>query len=262
MALPFTLPPTQGGTAPVSVSCTPAPGVSAPVGQTTVSCTAVDSRAVTTTCSFQVRVVAAPVLGADRFLALGDSLTFGTTSRHGVRAIAGNNYVEKLQTLLSDRYFDQRPVVVNSGIPGEWAEDLENRYGDALRLHMPQVIILLTGANDLMARGEAAIPQATRAIENMARDAQRRGIGVVLSTLPPQRPGSTRGVASSEVVQLNREIRGLCARYGMACADVYTAMGGDFSPLIGADGLHPTLAGYDRMAETYYEVIVSRFERR
>jgi hypothetical protein len=39
-------------------------------------------------------------------------------------------------------------------------------------------------------------------------------------------------------------------------------MGGDFTPLIGADGLHPTLAGYDRMAETYFEVIVSAFERQ
>jgi hypothetical protein len=38
-------------------------------------------------------------------------------------------------------------------------------------------------------------------------------------------------------------------------------MGGDASPLIGADGLHPTLAGYDRMAETYFDVLVDTYER-
>jgi lysophospholipase L1-like esterase len=260
--LSFGLPETQGGTAPVTVACTPAPGAAAPVGQTSVACLATDSRAVTAACEFSVRVVAAPLLGLERFLALGDSLTFGTTSRHGVRSIAGNNYVEKLQTLLADRYFDERPTVVNAGLPGEWAEDLEGRYGTILGQHDPQVLILLSGTNDLLASGAAAIPRVTRALESMARDAQQRRIRVILSTLPPQRPDSVKGMAFTEVVELNAEIRGLCARYRVPCADVYAAMGGDFSPLIGSDGLHPTLEGYDRMAETYFAVIASTFESR
>jgi lysophospholipase L1-like esterase len=263
VALPFALPQAQGGTAPVTVVCTPAPGTPAPVGDTTITCTATDSRAVTASCTFGARVVAAPVLAVERFVALGDSITFGTTSRRPLRVIEGNNYVEKLQTLLAERYFDQRPSVANAGVPGEWAEDLEAYYyADVIRRHSPQVLILLAGTNDVLAIGDAAIPRVTRSLENMTRDAQQRGIAVVLSTLPPQRPNSPKGIAFREVPMLNREILGLCARYGTGCADIYTAMGGDSSPLIGTDGLHPTLAGYDRMAETYFEVIVSRFERR
>ncbi len=259
--LAFSLPQTQGGTLPVTVTCTPASGASAPVGDTRVTCTATDARQVTATCDFSVRVVAAPVLGVERILALGDSLTFGVVSRtRTLRVIEGDNYVAKLQTLLTERYFDQQPRVLNSGVPGERAGDIASRYGDALRQSSAQVVILLAGANDLFAEGARAIPSVVRSLESITRDAQGRGVEVILSTLPPQRPGSSKGFSYKEVVDLNGQILGLCSRYRVRCADVYASMGGDFTPLIGADGLHPTLAGYDRMAETYFEVIVSAFE--
>lgn len=259
--LEFALPQAQGGTAPVTVACTPAPGGRAPVGSSQVTCTATDARQVTATCSFAVRVVAAPVLQVERILALGDSLTFGVVSRRPLRVIPGDNYVAKLQSLLTERYFDQHPTVFNAGVPGERVDTIAARYGDALRQTNPQVMIVLAGANDLAAAGASAIPSVVRALESITRDAQARGVGVILSTLPPQRPGTPKGSTYKEVVQLNGQILGLCSRYRTHCADVYSAMGGDFTPLIGADGLHPTLAGYDRMAETYFDVIVSAYER-
>lgn len=259
--LSYTVPQAQGGTAPVGVACNPPVGGAAPVGETTITCTATDARQVKATCDFTVRVVAAPVLGIERVLAIGDSLTFGTVSRSTLREIPGTNYVEKLQTLLSERYFDQQPRVFNAGVPGERAAVTAQRYGDALRQTNAQVLIVLTGANDLGAEGVRGIPDVIRSIESITRDAQARGVAVILSTLPPQRPGSPKGTAFKEVVDLNGQIFGLCSRYGARCADVYTAMGGDSSPLIGADGLHPTLAGYDRMAEVYFEIIASAFER-
>ncbi len=260
--LAFTPPQASGGAAPVSVACTPAPGFAAPLGDTRVTCTATDARQATASCDFTVRVIGAPVLGVERILALGDSLTYGVVSRlRAVRAIAGDNYAAKLQTLLSERYFDQDPMVFNSGVPGERAEKIAERYGTALRESDAQVLILLAGANDLVGDGARAIPSVVRSIEVIARDAQARGVEVILSTLPPQRPGTTRGTASAEVVSLNAEIIGLCSRYRVHCADIYAAFGGEQSPLIGADGLHPTLAGYDRMAETYFQIIVDAFER-
>ncbi len=260
--LAFTPPQAQGGTAPVSVTCTPAPGAAVPVGDTRVTCTATDASRATASCNFTVRVIGAPVLGVERILALGDSLTYGVVSRlRAVRAISGDNYAAKLQTLLSERYFDQDPMVFNSGVPGERAAQIAARYGTALRESDAQVLILLAGANDLVGEGARAIPSVVRSIEVIARDAQARGVEVILSTLPPQRPGTLRGTASAEVVSLNAEIIGLCSRYRVHCADIYTAFGGEQSPLIGADGLHPTMEGYDRMAETYFRVIVDAFER-
>jgi lysophospholipase L1-like esterase len=60
---------------------------------------------------------------------------------------------------------------------------------------------------------------------------------------------------------LNARILDLCRRYQTGCVDLYAAFGGEQSPLIGSDGLHPTPAGYDTIAEAYFEVIRRLFER-
>ena len=80
-------------------------------------------------------------------------------------------------------------------------------------------------------------------------------------TLTPQRSGSLKGTAPDVVRDLNGRIRDLCRRYQNGCADLYAAFGNEQSPLIGADGLHPTPAGYDVIAETFFDVITRLFER-
>ena len=44
--------------------------------------------------------------------------------------------------------------------------------------------------------------------------------------------------------------------------DLYAALGVDVNTYIGVDGLHPTEAGYRRMAEVFFEVIRTRYETR
>ena len=259
--LAYVVPPATGGTAPVSVTCTPAVGTPAAVGQTAVTCTATDARSQTASCSFAVAVVVAPSLSVERILSLGDSFTFGTTSRALQREIPGDTYVQKLEVLLRERYPDQPISLTNAGVPGQFVYQIEDRYPAALRQSNPQLLILQGGANDLNAEGTRAVRDVVSRLEAIARDAQSRGVAVILSTLTPMRPGSTKGTAPEAVRQLNAEIRGLCRRYGTGCADLYAAFGNEQSPLIGSDGLHPTAAGYDVIAETYFEVIRRTFER-
>ncbi len=261
--VPLTYPAPQatGGTAPVSFSCTPAAGTLVPVGETRVTCTATDARAQSSTCSFAVTLAVAPVLTAERFLSLGDSFTFGTTSRAPLREIPGNTYVQKLEFLLKERYPDQPIVVANAGVPGNILEQIEDRYPTAIRQTNAQVLILQGGANDLNADGARAIRDVVTRLERITRDAQSRGIAVILSTLTPHRPGSIRGTAPQAVRDLNGQIRDLCRRHRTGCADLYAAFGGEQSPLIGSDGLHPTPAGYDVIAETYFAVVRELFER-
>jgi lysophospholipase L1-like esterase len=259
--LGYAAPVAAGGTAPLGIACTPAAGTLVPVGQHPVNCTATDARSQTASCSFMVSVVIAPTLSVERFLSLGDSFTFGTTSRAVEREIPGNNYVQKLEFLLRERYPDQRPTVANAGVPGQYVDQIEDRYPAALRQSNAQVLLLQGGANDLNTDGARAIPDVVTRIERMTRDAQGRGVSVVLSTLTPQRPGSAKGTSPQLVRDLNASIRDLCRRYNTGCADLYTAFGNEQSPLIGSDGLHPTPAGYDLIAETYFEVIRRLFER-
>jgi lysophospholipase L1-like esterase len=259
--LGYGVPAASGGTAPVAVACTPASGTLVPVGQTTVNCTATDARAQTASCSFAVAVVVAPTLSVERFLALGDSFTFGTTSRALERVIPGDTYVQKLEFLLAERYQDQRFSVSNAGVPGLFMDQIEDRYPAVLRQSNAQVLLLQGGTNDINAEGARAIADVVTRLERVVRDAQGRGVAVVLATLTPQRPGSSKGTAPEAVRDLNSRIRDLCRRYQAGCADLYAAFGNEQSPLIGADGLHPTPAGYDVIAETYFEVIRRMFER-
>lgn len=259
--LGYGLPQVTGGTAPVAIRCTPANGTAVPVGQTTVSCSATDARSQTGSCSFTVSVTIAPTLTVERLLALGDSFTFGTTSRVPLREIPGDTYVRKLEFLLRERYPDQAFTLTNAGVPGQFMDQIEDRYPAALRQSNAQVLLLQGGANDLNTDGARAIRDVVTRLERITRDAQGRGVAVVLATLTPHRPSSTKGTAPEQVRELNAQIRDLCRRYQTGCADLYAAFGGEQSPLIGADGLHPTLAGYDVIAETYFEVIRRMFER-
>ena len=138
---------------------------------------------------------------------------------------------------------------------------MQDRYPGALRQSNAQVMMLQGGANDLNADGPRAITDIVTRLERMTRDAQGRGVAVILTTLTPQRPGSTKGTSPEAVRDLNVRIRDLCRRYNTGCADLYAAFGNEQSPLIGSDGLHPTPAGYDVIAETYFEVIRRTFER-
>jgi lysophospholipase L1-like esterase len=206
-------------------------------------------------------VAIAPTLSVERFLSLGDSFTFGTTSRVD-RVIPGDTYTQKLEFLLRERYPDQPFTLTNAGVPGQFMDQIEDRYPAALRQSNAQVLILQGGANDLNTEGARSITDIVTRLERITRDAQGRRVSVILATLTPQRPGSTKGTTSpADIRTINARILDLCRRYQTGCADLYTAFGGEQSPLIGTDGLHPTPAGYDLIAETYFEVIRRLFER-
>jgi len=112
---------------------------------------------------------------------MGDSFTFGVTSRLPAREIPGGTFVSKLEYLLAERYPDQRFSLTNAGVPGLWMEEIEDRYPAGLRQSDAQVVILQGGANDLNAVGARAVNDVVMRFERMTRDAQGRGVAVILS---------------------------------------------------------------------------------
>jgi lysophospholipase L1-like esterase len=59
----------------------------------------------------------------------------------------------------------------------------------------------------------------------------------------------------------NDRIRALAAAESVALVDVYDVMKDDLS-LIGDDDLHPTIHGFEVMANTFFEAIKRNFEEK
>ena len=263
----YDVPVAQNGKAPVNVVCAPASGSSFPIGDTTVTCTATDALARAGTCGFLVSVTQVPQLSVTRITAFGDSLTSGTTSPDPVTLALNppESYPFQLQAMLSARYTDQSVEVFNEGCAGEFVASSStfcpggvSRLPGVLELERPQLLLLMHGANDLRLPSRS-MSGIIGAMETMIGEAQRRGVTVIVASLPPQNPDGSRGNAAGRLPEFTRELARMAQDEGAGFLDLFTLLG-TWQGYIGADGLHPTPAGYQRIAELWQEEIQRRFE--
>jgi acyl-CoA thioesterase-1 len=253
----YPLATTTGGTAPVAVACTPPSDSLFPGGTSTATCTATDARQQTASCTFTVTVQVVSLLAATRFLAFGDSITEGILP---TGEVTPTPYPAGLRSRLSARYSMQQFVVTNAGRGGEQTVDGVNRLPGLLTANNPEVVLLFEGVNDL-AGGEASrIPVVVNNLRTMIQTARGRGAQVFLATLLPEIPGGRRTGAIALIVPANDQIRALAASQGVPLVDLYQAFIGMERVLIGDDGLHPNPAGYEKIADTFYEAIRARLE--
>jgi lysophospholipase L1-like esterase len=210
-----------------------------------------------------------PRIGVTRILSFGDSMTAGTTSPplnalvFALDAGLPRSYPFKLQALMTARYTAQTIAVSNVGIAGRRAADDRDRFNAALSEARPEVVLLMEGANDLnapFAAGEGVndrIRLTVSAVEDMVRDAGFRGVPVMLATLPPQRAGGRSAGAAAFVARYNDALKAMAAAKGAQAVDVFAQF-----PLadIGEDGLHPTEAGYARLAAIWLDALKARYE--
>ena len=194
-------------------------------------------------------------------------MTEGTTSTpltNGLFALdAGlpRSYPFKLQALTTQRYSGQTIEVLNAGHAGNRAANDGGRFSQVIVDARPQLVLLLEGANDLNTPGETIntrVTETVSALEEMVRTAGLRGIPVMLATLPPQRAGAPKAGAATFLDRFNDALKTMAAKRGAAVVDVHALL-----PLsdIGQDGLHPTEAGYQRLAEIWLDAIRAKYEK-
>lgn len=252
----------QGGSAPTTVVCTPASGSMFAIGDTAVSCTATDAQSQTATCTFAVSVTRIPELTRSRFLAFGDSITEGVTSPAPtlLRTLAHPEaYPGQLQQMLAARYTAQTITVLNRGIAGEKASEGRERLPGVLEADRPEVLLLLEGVNNIV---NIPTRQLAGDLDDMVRGARRRSVDVLIATLLPisdareqRRPGTLQAIED-----LNEEIHRIARKNDLgAPVDLYSVFK-QMPSLIGMDGLHPTPAGYTRLAEVFFDAIRERYE--
>jgi acyl-CoA thioesterase I len=195
------------------------------------------------------------------FIAFGDSLTEGRINTASARLVVlvNGSYPDLLERWLGERYSGQRIHVGNAGIAGERADQGALRLPGILREHTPEVLLLMEGANDLNQFGRPGISRTIGWLERMVKEARARNVIVFLASLPPQRRGTRSGSAADFLPEFNREVRATAQDEGAVFVDVYAAFGDDDS-LIGMDGLHPSSAGYDRIALAFFTAIRAHLE--
>ncbi|HEY9148261.1 MAG TPA: GDSL-type esterase/lipase family protein [Gammaproteobacteria bacterium] len=166
-------------------------------------------------------------------LAFGDSLTRGNG------ASTDSSYPAVLERLSGRR-------VINAGVPGERTPAGLARLAAALDQHHPELLLLCHGGNDMLRRHPMETMQSN--LEQMVALARERGIQVVLLGVP--RP----------------------AIFGLESADPYYAVAeGVGIPLedkiipqvlsdndLKSDQIHPNAAGYQRIAEAVYDLLVDK----
>ena len=182
-------------------------------------------------CSCTKDNPAYPPLGEDAvILAFGDSLTYGT----------GAEETQSYPTVLSQLTGRK---VINAGIPGEVTAEGNRRLPAMLDKHMPRLLILCHGGNDLLRRIN---PDKTRAnLESMIENSLQRNIPVLLVGVP-------------EFGLMFLESAPVYATLASKYALLYE---GEILPEVESDNdlksdrIHPNADGYKLMAKAVYALL-------
>ena len=263
VSVTYPAPAVIGGAAPVAMTCSPTSPSTFPIGSTNVTCSAIDALSRRDACSFAVIVTAPSRISATRFVAFGDSISDGVLGL-APKAVGDPGppvgYAFKLRTLLANRYTAQTISMTDEGMPGESVTMGVTRLPGVLTRDQPEALLLLEGVNDLNGGMDAAIPIVINNLRTMVREARGRGMAVFLATLLPERPPGQRTGGAASIPPANARIRALAAAEGATLVDLFAAFDGQTGTLLGPDGLHPNDAGYQKMAEVFFDAIRDRLE--
>jgi lysophospholipase L1-like esterase len=213
-------------------------------------------------------------VGATRFLAFGDSITFGTPSSFDPAfffdPLPGSPYPAQLHNLLESSFPLQNFTVGNFGQPGEQAGQAvsSGRFNSTMAAQRPPGLLLLEGINDL--NSGRSIGEVVGSLQQMVEIARLYNATVLISTMfqtcvsvSPE--GVVRQNSADRIVAFNNALTAMAAgRQNVYVVNLYGAFGNNCGPdggvnLLGADGLHPTVNGYAVMASTFGQAISTRF---
>ena len=213
----------------------------------------------------------APRISRTRFLAFGDSFTAGEVtsptalapgSIHKLVIVPAASYPSQLLTQLRLTYSAQASsiLVINGGEPGERILDGNQRFPGVFEANRPEVVLLMEGANGLPQVG----PDISAGIMRiMVQTAKSGGARVLVGSMIPQVAGRPRATTPiSETLAYNNTLQIMAAQEAVTYVDLYNPMLPDAATLIGSDGLHPTEAGYRRIADLFFAAIRGALEER
>ena len=210
-------------------------------------------------------------LSRTKFLAFGDSFTAGEVTSptsalpsgiHKLIVVPAASYPSVLQSQLRATFAAQSAsiTVQNSGEPGERILDGNQRFPGVFDANRPEVVLLMEGGNGLPQVGPDI---STGIMRIMVQKAKSGGARVFVGSMIPQVAGRPRATTPvSETLAYNNTLQIMATQEGVTFVDVYNPMLADAATLVGSDGLHPTEAGYRKIADVFFSAIRTQLEER
>ena len=190
------------------------------------------------------------------YIAFGDSITAGV----GDDNRAEKGYPPRLEALLQGA--GENAVVENYGIGGENTLEGLERIDSVLReaALSGDVLLLMQGTNDIS--NKISIETTRFNLNQMALRAESRGMNAIHATTIPRLPNAKFDPGNIANTELNQNIRDLAGRRGRDLADPFEVL----SPIpdlftryysqASDDPVgHPNAAGYDLLAQIFFNVI-------
>lgn len=209
-----------------------------------------------------------PRISRTRFLAFGDSITAGevtspVSAADGIGklvVVPAASYPSVLQSRLISTYTAQASsiTVTNSGVSNEAILEGVQRFDQVFPGSRAEVVLLQEGVNGLNFVGPDT---STGLMRIMVQQAKNGGAKVFVGSMIPTVPGRPRATISpAALVAYNSVLQIMCTQEGVTYVDLYDSMLADAATLIGSDGLHPTEAGYRRIADLFFAAIKTALE--
>lgn len=196
-------------------------------------------------------------IGSNRpntYLAFGDSITDGEGSSDGM------GYASRIQRKLETHF--GRAIVIKDGLGATRTTAGSDRLPDSLTV-LPAYTLIHYGTNDWnqpQCRGQIDPPCPT--IDNlrlMVRDVRARQGLPILGTIIPGNPAflETQPARNEWVAAMDVRIRDVARTEGAVLADLEAGfLRAPSLPALFADHVHPNDAGYEVMAQVFFEAIV------
>lgn len=194
------------------------------------------------------------------YMGFGDSITNGEPEVGD-----GNGYRLILETMLRAHF--GTGTVANEGVDSTRSNRGADRIGDSLSRVRPAFTLIHYGTNDWNDSACNDLPcYTTDAMRSMVRQINQSGGHAFLATILPVNVGyDDRAPASRNewVAQQNVYIRQVADAEGAVLVDLNGAFfrSGLSNRALFVDHVHPTAAGYQIMAQTWFDAITKAYSR-
>ncbi len=203
-----------------------------------------------------VPTLAAAQTAPRKFLCFGDSITEGTTDDP---ARAQKGYPPRLQVLLQQAGVSA--TVVNAGKGGEQSPVGLERIDEVLAQGSPgDVLIVMEGTNDITR--DISVETTINALDEMARRAEAKNLSVIHATVIPRYPEAPKDSDNLLTDELNGRLRNVAGVRSRRLADpneifrnTPNLFAGFYSTIRPDPVGHPNAAGYDILANVFFNVI-------